>query len=428
MSSNSVGISDLSIYLPENKIGLDKILDQRSLESPDQAERLRKAVASTDQIAIRFPSSWEDSAVLGANASYRLLDQCKGEIGKLRYFVVGTETSVDLSKSMSAYIQGMLDKTPYRLPTRITSYQVQHACAGATLAMLSVAGLLQAAGRPGETGISIATDIARYDANSTAEYTQGSGAAAMLVEGNPKLLSLDLETQGFSSRDVDDFFRPISSLTARVKGRFSIQCYNDALEEAFLDYCERAALEPDKALEQTNYFVFHVPFARMASSALRRLLSKHLGLDSTASRDFLEPRRFHEALEVTAEVGNMYTGAIYLNLAATLLGAYEEHGDKIVGKKILFSSYGSGNTMVVFSGQIMPGAPKVIERWKTRDLLNDKSDRDFDSYQEWLNRNYDSSTYQSNGPGLIEKVRPGSFFLQSIREDGYRNYEFKAPT
>ena len=425
MTTNCVGISDISIYLPKNRILLDSILSQRIAESPDQELRLRRAVESTDQKAIRFPAYWEDSAVLGGNATLRLLRQQADRIDSVRYFVVGTETTADLSKSMSAYIQGMLDQTDLPLPTRITSFQVQHACAGATLGMLSVAGLLQAAGRDGDAGIVTAADIARYEAPSTAEITQGAGSASMLIERNPRLVALELETQGFSSKDVDDFFRPLGSVTAKVKGRYSVQCYNDALEEAFADFCERSELSPRQALEGTDYFVFHVPFARMASTAVRRLLSNHLGLGQEEATNRLEQSGFLRALEVTAHVGNMYTAAIYLNLMATLHQEYQRIGNDIVGKKILFSSYGSGNTMVVFSGRVMEDAPLIISQWKADDYLNHFDQKDFPAYQAWLERKQDSCCHSVHYQDLATAIEADSFFLETIREDGYRNYRYK---
>jgi hydroxymethylglutaryl-CoA synthase len=425
MDQTTVGISDISLYLPKNRILLNTILAKRTKENPEIQTRLSRAIQSTDQVSIRFPSLWEDAAVLAGNSVLRLMNQQNGDLGILRYFVVGTETTVDLSKSMSAYVQGMLGKSPYPIPSKISSFQVQHACAGATLGMLSVAGLLAAAGKTGETGLVIASDIARYDAPSTAEITQGAGSAAMLVEVNPKLVSFNLETQGFSSNDVDDFFRPLGSTTAKVKGRYSVQCYNEALDEAFGDFCERSNRSPKEVLENTDYFVFHVPFAKMANTAVRRLLSNHLGIFAQEAEDFLSPRGFFEALQVTGDVGNIYTGAIYLNLMATLYQQYQIHGDSIIGKKILFSSYGSGNTMVVFDGEVMPNAPEIIKQWDFGAYISNYQESNFDEYLSWIDRSYTFETFENQKDTILTSAEPGFFYLESIREDGYRNYQYK---
>jgi len=164
----------------------------------------------------------------------------------------------------------------------------------------------------------------------------------------------------------------------------------------------------------------------MANTAVRRLLSNHLGIIAQEADAFLGPRGFFSALEVTGNVGNMYTGAIYLNLMATLYQQYKVLGNDIVGKKILFSSYGSGNTMVVFEGRVMEEAPGIIERWKANDFLNHYSDVEFEAYQEWLGRSYTTSFADHYSSHIPHKVSAGSFYLGAIREDGYREYFYKS--
>lgn len=44
---------------------------------------------------------------------------------------------------------------------------------------------------PNKKAIVVTTDIAKYDLNSTGEYTQGAGALAMLITSNPKIIAFD---------------------------------------------------------------------------------------------------------------------------------------------------------------------------------------------------------------------------------------------
>jgi hydroxymethylglutaryl-CoA synthase len=37
----------------------------------------------------------------------------------------------------------------------------------------------------------VATDFAKYDLNSTGEYTQGAGALAMLLTANPRIIAFE---------------------------------------------------------------------------------------------------------------------------------------------------------------------------------------------------------------------------------------------
>jgi hydroxymethylglutaryl-CoA synthase len=150
MKKAKIGISDIALYVPSPKITLDTIFDTRVKQDPDFERRLRRAIDVTGQKAIRFPDIFEDNATIAANSAKRLLDQnTELNLEKLRYLTVGTETAIDMSKPISAYVEGMLQRAGYELPTKISSFQVQHACAGGTLAMLSVAPCFRPA--PGRT-------------------------------------------------------------------------------------------------------------------------------------------------------------------------------------------------------------------------------------------------------------------------------------
>lgn len=426
MEKRSVGISDIALYIPSPKITLDTILDSRVKEDPDFERRLRRAIDVTGQKAIRFPDVFEDNATIAANSAKRLLDQNPDcNLGKLRYLTVGTETSVDMSKPISAYVEGMLQRADYQLPTTISSFQVQHACAGGTLAMLSVSALLQASPRTDERGMVICSDIARYDAPSTAEITQGAGSVSLLVENDPDLVELDLETQGYSSSDVDDFFRPLGSTTAKVKGRYSVQCYHEALDEALEDHAQRVGRPLKEIIGETDMFVFHVPFAQMASNAIKRMLNQHLDLRDVDAENFLNARGFYTALEATAQVGNIYTGALYLNLAAQLAENYKLYGKDIVGKKILLTSYGSGNTMIVISGTVSSKAPERLARWNVSSQLNHDRSASWDEYEQWIKLPTDPESINSIIQEKGEQIPSDIFVLQGIREDGYREYSYK---
>jgi hydroxymethylglutaryl-CoA synthase len=263
ISNKKIGISDINIYIPEAKLDLDVLIKKRSESNPKLARHLERALRVTGQKAIRFPNVWEDSATMAAQAAYGLL---KGKdpvaLSNLRHLVVGTETGLDHSKPLSAFVQGMLQRACVEVPESLSSFQVQHACAGATLSLLSVGGLLGMSNRSAESGLVIATDIAHYETETTAEVTQGAGAVALLIETAPRLLELDLSTIGLCSRDVDDFFRPLGSSTARVKGRYSMEQYWANLNEAFLDHAQRIGELPSEVLESTDFFVLHTPFKR----------------------------------------------------------------------------------------------------------------------------------------------------------------------
>ena len=431
-SHASVGISDIALYLPKLKIDLETIVAHRAKEVGNlKIEKLlRRAVKSTGVISMRFPDIWEDSVTMAAQAMLRLIKKNPAIVMKaLRYVAAGTETTVDHAKPIAAYAIGLLKKAGIKIPHNLSTFQTQHACAGGTLALLGIAALLTVSSlsqsKPDfkESGIVVCTDIARYKKGTTAEITQGAGAVAMLVETDPKLLSLDLATTGYSSKDVDDFFRPLGSDIAKVKGRFSIRCYIEALEEAFLNHCERRGISPKEAISSTDLFVLHVPYPNMPLEAMEHLLHKFAGMSKEEAHAHLEEKDFFSMIAPASKSGNIYSGSMFMSLAFLLQTQYQKHGRDIAGKTMMLASYGSGNTMSVISGLIAKEAAQVIEGWDLNTIWQDKIEASIHRYETWADSNGISpEQYARNIQSEISSIEPGKFYLERIREDGYREY------
>ncbi len=424
MKHTKIGISDIQIYLPKPKISLNTLVDERVRELPRLERHLQRACRTTGQRAIRFPSVWEDTATLAASSAYKIIQSNpKLDVSKIRYLTVGTESGVDHSKPVSAYVEGMLEKANVPIPHSISSFQVQHACAGGTLSLLSVAALLSASGREKESGLVVCSDIARYKTHSTAEITQGAGSVSLLVEPDPKLIELDLSSQGYCSKDVDDFFRPLGSKTAQVKGTYSIQCYRETLDAALVDYAERAGTTPADVLRESDLIVLHVPFRNLPETALKGVIKKYLDLKDEEVTKYIESKGLYDGTDAVADVGNIYTGAMYMSLAFQLYRQYQRLGKKIVGKKILMASYGSGNIMTVFSGVVSKHAPEVIGKWDLDSVLETSREATFKEYQQWIDGPYVPTGYDHTTD--YDKNDAPPFALETIREDGYREYAYR---
>jgi hydroxymethylglutaryl-CoA synthase len=99
---------------------------------------------------------------------------------------------------------------------------------------------------------------------------------------------------------------------------------------------------------------------------------------------------------------------------------YEAHGSDIVGKNVLIGSYGSGNTMSVFTARIAEQAPQVIPRWDLEGVLNGGVESSLEQYEQWLDAPLPPETYRAK---IAEHHVPeGRFYLSNIRDDGYREY------
>ena len=419
--TRAVGISDMNLYVPNLQMDLERIVERRAQEDPSLRRHFERAIRVTGQKSIRFPENWQDTATMAAQAALDLMRGSREIVpGSLRHLAVGTESGLDHSKPVSAYVQGMLQRAGIAVPASLSSFQSQHACAGGTMALLGVSGLLAAAGRPADSALVIASDVARYQSRSTAEVTQGAGAVALHVQSSPRLLELDLGGIGYHSQDVDDFFRPLGSSVPKVNGGYSMRCYEQSLEAAFKDHCARTGQEPARALSEIDFFVLHTPFHDMPEMALQKLAASQLGFDPGQTRAFLEERGFYESIAPLARIGNMYTASMYAALAFLLEDRLRVMGEAIVGKRILLASYGSGNTMVVFSARIAEGAPEVIGRWNLDRVRSDSRSASLEEYEGWLDGAHGTAGLS---PVLDRSSLPAdTFFLAGIRNDGYREY------
>jgi hydroxymethylglutaryl-CoA synthase len=424
MAHQSVGIGDIGLYVPRPEIEIETIVDERSRREPEIEKHMRRAWETTGQRKMRYPEPWEDTTTLAAQSAIGLLRQNPGmDPSRLRYLVVGTETGVDHSKAVAAYVEGMLQRAGVAVPRTISTFQVQQACAGGALGAIGVAALLSSSNRPAETGLVLCSDIARYESSTTAEITQGAGAAALLIENDPALVELDLSDMGFASEDVDDFFRPLGSAVAKVRGGYSIQCYNESLDLAFMDHCDRRGQSPEAVIEATDYFVLHVPFRNMALKAMRKLLAKRLRLREEEADAVLSAKSLQAGIDPIADIGNTYTASIFMSLAFLLDAQFRLIGDRIVGKRILLASYGSGNTMAVISAKVAEKAPAVLARWKSDAVWRDARRTAWAEYADWVDRPKQGA--RSPSPDELSDPPPESFYLAGIREDGYREYGFR---
>ncbi len=423
MDANKVGLGDIGFYVPRNAMILSELVARRIADNPELKKHLERALQTTGQRELRFPGSQEDTATMAAEAARALLAANAPEKTRaLRWLVTGTETGLDHSKPVAAYVQGMLAKAGLPVPSSLATFQVQHACAGGSMGLLSIAALLSISRESRDTGLVIASDISRYALKSTAEITQGAGAVAMLVERDPRLLCFDPASAGLCSRDVDDFFRPLGSTIARVKGGYSMECYLQSLDEAWGDHASRLGVSRAGQFNSIDAVVLHTPFRNMPEIAMKRLLAKDLGLDEAGALAWLEERSFFDSVDIIADIGNSYSASLFILLANTLRILRKKHGDAVVGKRLLLASYGSGSVMTVWTATVMPGAPAVIDSWDLDAVMAGRRAATMDDYDLWTSGYEEAAAASPGAAGLTGGT--GAFALLGVRADGYREYGY----
>lgn len=376
-----VGIDGISAYVPRLYLDLsgEWAVARAAAQGTDVSALTQKLAKGIGVRRMAVPDAHEDSATMAAMAARRLIDALGIDLEKLGYLVVGTETTVDQSKSIGAYVLGMLSRY-YGVPlTHVGCPQMQFACIGATYALEAAAALVRSGALQGRTAIVIATDIARYPKGDPAECTQGAGAVAMHVCGAPRLLKLQGLHWPAVTLDERDFFRPNWSSEAVVDGRYSVDLYLECLDRVLREGLARDREQVTSCLLESDYFLFHTPFPRMAEYAGARLFRRVSRLreqadlepladratERAADRQMLKSEAFGAwfarhclpALSHMGDVGNVYSGALYLSFASLVEALAARDA---VGRRVTFFSYGSGASAKLFTGSVAPGFEATV--------------------------------------------------------------------
>ena len=273
----------------------------------------------------------QDIVTLGATAAKKLLTP---ELEKnISTVIVATESGIDNSQASAIYIKHLLGLSDF---TR--TVEMKEACYSATAAIQFAKGVV--ALNPQETVLVIAADIARYGLNTPGEVTQGAGAVAMLISRNPHILTLEDTTVAYS-KDIMDFWRPLYATEALVDGKYSTNVYIEFFLQTFTRYQQLTGRE----LADFAALTFHMPFTKMGKKGLEGLLkdrndevAQRLRTQLTASQLF------------SRQVGNLYTGSLYLSLMSLL-----QNSDLRAGSRIGLFSYGSGAEGEFYTGILEDG-------------------------------------------------------------------------
>src|SRR5262245_29379733 len=218
----TVGIDAIGIHVPGYTLPLDALARARGVPP----EKIRVGLGA-HEMAVAPP--WEDPVTLGANAALRLVAVGSLAAEDVGLLLVATETAVAHAKPIGILLHGLRG-----LLARCRTVELEHACYGGTAGLVLAASWLRSGEARGRKALVVATDIARYEIGSSAEFTQGAGAAALVVAEAPRLLAL-APASGVYARNVYDFWRPLDRREALVDGEFSVDCYLDALDGALAD-------------------------------------------------------------------------------------------------------------------------------------------------------------------------------------------------
>jgi len=415
-SQTVVGIDQLGLYLPHYVLSLDKLAEARGVPP----EKISIGLGA-QKMAVAPP--WEDTVTLGASAAERALARGSVAPDEIGLLLVATETAVDHAKPVSIFLHELLG-----LPSNCRTFELKHACYSGTAGVMIAADWVRSGAARGRKALIVATDIARYDLHSSAEFTQGAGAVALVVSEQPRLLELDPVSGVFAS-NVYDFWRPLDRREALVDGKFSLDCYLAALDGAVADY--RAGLNGSGGTSLTERYaamLYHTPFPKMAYKAHLRLFERDravAGTDGTngahrsaadgngdlaaaAERSYAE--LVEPSLTLARLVGNTYTASLYLCLAWIA----EQRARELAGREVGLFSYGSGCCAEFFAGRFTGSCATAARSIGAAELLASRREIDVEQYEAF--------TCEGSAGGTPGREEAGAAYLAGIR-DHKRLYE-----
>ncbi|MFL2097806.1 hydroxymethylglutaryl-CoA synthase [Marinilactibacillus psychrotolerans] len=386
-----IGIDKIGFYTPDIYIDMEKLAEARGVEPA-------KYTIGIGQEKMAVAPLSQDAVSMAANAALEVLDE--EDRDAIDFVLFGTESGVDHSKSGAVWVHHLAGIQKYA-----RSVELKQACYSATAAIKMAMGHISL--HPESKVLVLGTDIAKYGLNTGGEPTQGAGAVAMVLSANPKILAIDTDSVSMTE-DISDFWRPLYSDYAYVDGKFSNQAYLNFLTDVWGQYKERN----NRDLSDFEALCFHVPYTKMGKKALKALTENASEEDTARLMGYYEP-----SVSYNKQVGNIYTGSLYLSLLSLL-----EQGPLLEDNaRIGLFSYGSGAVGEFFSGVVKPGYKEHMLKEEHEALLNNRRKLSIKEYEEILQQ---SLPKDETDIELDSEAPRGTVILSGVRAN-IREYSKK---
>ncbi|SDO56532.1 hydroxymethylglutaryl-CoA synthase [Streptococcus equinus] len=378
-----IGIDKIGFATAQYVLNMDDLAESRNVDPDKYSKGLLLNNLSITPVN-------DDIVTLGASAAESILNEEDKET--IDMIIVATESSVDQSKAASTYIHSLLGIQPFA-----RSIEMKEACYGATAALDYAR--LHVQKHPESKVLVIASDVAHYGVNTPGEPTQGAGSIAMLISKDPRILLLNDKSVA-QTRDIMDFWRPNYSTTPFVNGIYSTKQYLDMLKTTWAEFQKRF----DTSLADFSAFCFHLPFPKLALKGFNKVMDKNLPEDL---KEKLK-ENFESSIIYSKQVGNIYTGSIYLGLLSLL----ENSKNLVAGDNIAFFSYGSGAVAEIFSATLVDGFKDMLQTNRL-ETLKKRIRLSVEDYEKLF---FEEPVIDSEGNATIAEYKTGAYALKEIRE------------
>ncbi|TDE01557.1 hydroxymethylglutaryl-CoA synthase family protein [Flavobacterium sandaracinum] len=412
-----IGIDAITFDVAKIHLPIKTLAKTRNIDP----EKLEKGLGL---LKMTLPDTHQDTVVFGANALTKLIIDQAIDLKDVARIYVGTESAIDSSKPISSFLVALMEEEfGENSLSECDVVDFTFACIGGVDAMQNCIDFVTL--NPTKKAIVVATDFAKYDLNSTGEYTQGAGALAMLITSDPRIIAFE-NNWATSTKGVFDFFKPYRTISKTAitgnetneawfenleseieihkdqpvfDGQYSNQCYMDRTRDAYFSF-KKLKNTTETVYDSWKSIVMHLPYAFQG----RRMLSEIYALDGSnttisGNEDAIE---YQNKLKETSKsdayktfvteklmpaeiasslIGNLYTGSIFMGLLSTLAHHYDTKKE-ISGTTFGFLAYGSGSKSKVFEGTIQPNWKSAMTSIHLFETLEKSFEIDFEAYEK----------------------------------------------
>jgi hydroxymethylglutaryl-CoA synthase len=435
----NTGIDAIAFDVAKLHLPIKTLAEARNIEP----EKLEKGLGL---LKMTLPDVHQDAVVFAANALTKLIAENSINPADIARIYVGTESGIDSSKPIGSFLVALMEQQLGEGSFgQCDTVDFTFACIGGVDALQNCLDYVRL--NPEKKAIVVTTDIAKYDLESTGEYTQGAGALALLVTANPRIISIS-NNWTTSTKGVFDFFKPyrtvakseitgnnnneewFSNLEAEIEihkdqpvfdGQYSNQCYTDRTREAYFAF-KKLTGTTGSLYTTWESIIMHLPYAFQG----RRMFSEIFALDAdtpiltgneetadyqsrlreiSKSDDYraFVNQKLQPAEPASSLIGNLYTGSIFMGLLSTLSHFAKTNTDA-TGKKLGFLAYGSGSKSKVFEGTLQPGWEAAAHKAHLFGHLAESTEIDFDTYQKLHKKEQKQSVLPPKGEWVLDRI------------------------
>jgi len=433
------GIDAIAFDVAKIHLPIRTLAEARNIEP----EKLEKGLGL---LKMTLPDVHQDAVVFGANALTKLVLENNVNLREISRIYVGTESGIDSSKPIASFLSALMEqKFGEDILADCDVVDFTFACIGGVDALQNCLDFVRL--NQDKKAIVVTTDIAKYDLESTGEYTQGAGALAMLISSNPKIVAFE-NHWATNTKGVFDFFKPyrtvskseitgnlnndhwFGNLEAEIEihkdqpvfdGQYSNQCYMDRTKNAYFQY-KKLKNTSGTLYDSWKNIVMHLPYAFQG----RRMLSEIYSLDhkdqiltenetaadyqnklketskSEAYKNFVS-EKLQPAELASSLIGNLYTGSIFMGLLSALAHFHDTDVD-ITNTTFGFLAYGSGSKSKVFEGTIQSEWKLALSSVNLFETLEQSHEIDFETYLKLHKKEKKQSVLTPKNEWVLDRI------------------------